>query len=465
MATKYIRHGETYCGDGTTNAAAGSNGGVGAWNNINVFEGSAPAYGSAVAAGDLIYIRSKDAAGANITRVVAASTVIGSSAATSVAPVTWVVDGGTVWSGINGVLTYSIPAVTFSLRQNNKYLADVQDALKILQTEAYVGTQYTAKLFGLLSNVKIDMSIASGGSVGVVADEGAAILQNCTLRVGSIKSIEINSYAELVLINTSIEMTSTAAGQFVFYSEPFYGSNRLSVSGGRIWGVGAIATTTLLGVTTSYPALTDVKILGLSFPTDMPVSLPTTLNPPRGSYELMALDGATGTHYQERWGWATSRSDNNPPVLSGQLPDSGGSLWAWRLYPQSASMTYPLRMTSGKLNTSEPATKTITLEFLTSNTHSVNKADTWMTVEYVDNTTGLMKSITTLDPAGGALPSSTAAWNVVSWGLVSCVKNKLSITTPTTVKKDKLVIVTLWSIKAAVSTTDILFLDSDFALL
>ena len=43
MPNKYIIHGATYNGNGTSSAEATSNGGVGAWNNINVFEGPAVA--------------------------------------------------------------------------------------------------------------------------------------------------------------------------------------------------------------------------------------------------------------------------------------------------------------------------------------------------------------------------------------------------------------------------------------
>lgn len=62
MANKYLIHGATYCGDGTASNEAASAGAVGAWNDINVLEGTAPAQGS-LAAGDVVYIRSKTSAG------------------------------------------------------------------------------------------------------------------------------------------------------------------------------------------------------------------------------------------------------------------------------------------------------------------------------------------------------------------------------------------------------------------
>ena len=97
MANKYIIHGATFCGDGTSNALAASNGAVGAWDNINILEGVAPAYGTAVAAGDIVFIRSKTAVGADITRTLTATVTLGSAAATTANWVTWVLDNGSLW--------------------------------------------------------------------------------------------------------------------------------------------------------------------------------------------------------------------------------------------------------------------------------------------------------------------------------------------------------------------------------
>ena len=74
MANRYIRHGATFCGDGTTSAPATSNGGPGAWNDIAVFESTiAPAYGT-LPAGTDVYIRTKDEAGNDIAiSIIAAS--------------------------------------------------------------------------------------------------------------------------------------------------------------------------------------------------------------------------------------------------------------------------------------------------------------------------------------------------------------------------------------------------------
>ena len=71
MANKYLIEGATYCGDGTASNEAASAGAAGAWNNINVLEGTAPAYGT-LAAGDIVYIRSKTSAESIAAAVLAA---------------------------------------------------------------------------------------------------------------------------------------------------------------------------------------------------------------------------------------------------------------------------------------------------------------------------------------------------------------------------------------------------------
>ncbi len=463
MANKYIRHGETYCGDGTTSAAAASDGGVGAWNNINIFEGTAPPYG-ALAAGDVVYMRSKDAAGANVSRT--SSVSLGSTSGTVSSPITWILDAGTVWSGINGTLTYT-GAINITFRENNNIICDAQDALSVVQTSDWPGV-HLVTLKGYAKNIKIDGGIMEAGTYAALyASAAGAILENATIKVGNgtgQRTILVADGGTLTLINPDIEMKKSVSGQYLFWADAYYGTTYIECRYGRIWGVGATDQSFVLRCPSSGSGHPRVKIIGTQIPTAMPM---TSASYPVGNssaFEMFGLDGAAGSYFEESWGWATSRTDNNPPVLSGQLPTSALSLWAWRVYPRSASFQKPVRMLSGKIYTDDPSTKTVTLEFLTANTLSINKSNTWMTVEYIDNATGLGKCVSTFDPSGAAVSTSTAAWNVTTWALITCNKNKMSLTTPTSIKKDTLITVTFWSRLAAASANDIFFLDSDFSL-
>ena len=88
MANKYLIHGATYNGNGTSSAEATVDGGVGAWNSLNVFDAiGTPNYGGgSLLAGDTVFIRSKDASGNNLVRTLSATATLGSAAATPTSP-------------------------------------------------------------------------------------------------------------------------------------------------------------------------------------------------------------------------------------------------------------------------------------------------------------------------------------------------------------------------------------------
>ena len=61
MANKYVIHGATFNGDGTTSSAAGSEGAAGAWNDISeVMTSTTPGGFGTVAKGDVIYAATND---------------------------------------------------------------------------------------------------------------------------------------------------------------------------------------------------------------------------------------------------------------------------------------------------------------------------------------------------------------------------------------------------------------------
>jgi hypothetical protein len=207
-----------------------------------------------------------------------------------------------------------------------------------------------------------------------------------------------------------------------------------------------------------------VELIGFKVPVSMSPAYVSPVNIWLNRVTMSCVDDALGGYRVEKWGYATSRSDNNPPTLSAQLPTSGTTAWAWRIYADKADVTFPVIMTSAKTYTASAVTKTVTLEALVSNVYGLNKANTWMTVQYVDNATGAVKHLTTKDPAAGALTTSSANWSATTWGLFSGDKVKFSIETPTSIKQDTAVIVTFWCSKKAPTTNDMIFLDPDFSL-
>lgn len=467
MANKYIRHGETYCGDGTTSAAAASDGGVGAWNNINVFEGTAPAYG-ALAAGDVVYMRSKDAGGANITRTVTSDINIGSSAASEPNPITWVLDNGSVWSGNDGVLSYQYSGgnrLTSILAYNN-VVALTPDAVTIVSVDqwGYNSPFLKCNNGNYVKNLKLDVSAQTNECSEVVRTVNA-VMDNFTLIVGNLTgtsavlSSEGYNYGESTYINPIIEVRGTDISKALFYTEPYQGGQAFTVIGGRIFGTAADAGAVLVRDNSTRL----IRFIGTLFPRTMQIA--TSQNSLLRA-EVVGCDAdGTGGYLAERWGWATSRTDNYPPTLSATLPNTTLTPWAWRVYPRNAATSSPMRLVASKIYTDSAAIKTITQEILVATTMTVSKASVWMTVEYIDNATGLPKHVDTRDFAAPALDASTANWSATTWGMVNFSKRKLSVTTPTSIKPNTLVTVTLFGVVKSATADDIYFVDPDFAVM
>lgn len=249
MANKYIRHGETYCGDGTTSAAAASAGAAGAWNDINVMEGTAPAYG-ALAAGDVVYIRSLDASGAAITRTLTAARLLGSTAATATNPITWILDDGTVWSGINGVLTFTNSASYMTtLRINNVFVAKTRHNWKIKCTSTNPNGAL-ADIYGHCDGFEFDTSAKTGTYNPYYILRHGAIVENAHFLVGVISSAPGNNDGLIrpadssrgvtaTLINPEIELTSASPTGAIFLGAAYFTSGIFKILGGRVYGVGA----------------------------------------------------------------------------------------------------------------------------------------------------------------------------------------------------------------------------------
>ena len=475
MANKYIIHGATYCGDGTASNEAASAGAVGAWNDINVFEGSAPAYG-ALAAGDVVAIRSKTSAGANITRTLAANATIGSSAGTAAAPVTWVLDGGTVWPGVSGTLTYSCGGgYVVIMRPYNRFFADVADSLVILENNAAA----SYKSYQLLSNgihtknLLVDFSLLCSSDGSFVVENTAATGGVCHHENLHIKSnkryyglFQGLSYSGTCLFtNPDIELLNASNTHSVFYSND--DARRYEVYGGQIRGAGAVAGVPVFNINGKSEA--HIRTVGFQFPRGMTPFTGNNLGSQSQSISCVGSDGAAGAFVKEPWGFADSRDDNNYPKLNAALPDTSGTLWSWKICPLTTSVSIPVRLPLMKYYTEAAATKTIELEIQVSTTLTNVAANTvWMTVEYVDHSTGLSKHCTTFEVAGGALAASTAGWTLSTYGATSLTKRKLSVTTPTQIKQDTPITVTFFTTTKAASESDllndILFIDPDFVV-
>ena len=482
MANKYIIHGATYNGDGTSSAEATSNGGAGAWNTITYFEGVTPAYGALVA-GDTVYIRSKDAAGAGITRNPGAAITLGSSAATGSAPVTWVLDGANVWPSVDGVLTYTRSVTTYGVSFSQYNIVSADNPARFVIESTATSTVSDGQLANLgvgatLRNARLDFSSHTGaGRFSVAYMSNGAVLDSPVIKAGAMASSLFpasglfsmtSRRGSIFIVNPDIEMTVGAVNAGLMCITSTYG-NILNIIGGRLYGIGTEVTGARLlthdGVTGALVG--GVRMVGFQFPRNMEVigngGFATGVNN-CVLVSIFGCDNGAGGYTESTWGWATSRTDNYPPTLSARLPDSNSTAWAWRVYPKGASAANPMQLSASKLFSEASASKEITQEILIADSFSLNKSTLWIDVEYTDATTGLPKHVSTRDFGGGDLTPSTATWSTTTWGMINSVKRKLTLTTPTSIKQDSLVTVTLWGIGASSTVNDILFVDPDFGV-
>ena len=478
MANKYIRHGETFNGDGTTSAAATNNGGVGAWNTITYLEGTTPAFGALVD-GDTVYVRSQDAANANISRTLAASVSLGNAVATAGAFITWIIDNGLIWSGIDGTITYTSASTwVVTNRQYNRIVSKTPNSfiVKNTSTNQSAGTTMCINN-GEMVNTKFDWTAKTGpGQCYAVQLGESAVLENPKIDWGAIGGTAtdqrglirgINSTTgKITVICPEIILNNSTVGMPIFY--PGDTSRALiGVTGGSISGAGATSGQPLF-CPSNGNASSFFRSIGLQFPRTMDVVNSTyetaSAFQGTGSVEVIGCDGGVGGHLEKEWGFATSRTDSNPPTLQALLPNSTSTQWSWRVYPKSAANVTPMMLQSMKLFTGAATTKTITQEILVANTMAPHKGNLWMTVEYTDNATGAIKHLSTRDYANGALDSSTAAWSASVWGAITFNKQKLEIATPTSIKQDTPIVVTIWSSLPSASANDVYFIDPDFGV-
>lgn len=456
MADKFLRHGETYCGDGTTSIAAASNGAPGAWNNINVLEGSAPAYGS-LSAGDVVYIRSKDAGGANITRTVTGAVSLGSSSGTEAAPVRWILDAGDKWPGVSGVLKYTHASThTVTILGNNVVEATVQDALVIECTNTNPAYAAFVVLLGVLKRALLDTFAKTGPYAYSIDLSGIA--DSCHFKIGAQGysfAVRVQPFVQARLINPDIELLSVGNAVIGPQDSASY-AIRLDIVGGRVRGAGATSGQTLINIGSDPLPVMGVKIMGLDVPKAMTLS--TRPYSSGAGVEGSCLDGTSGAELVDVWGSASSRSDNNPPTLNAVLPDSANTPWSWKVYPAWASEQRRMRLVLHSIYAGTADQLAVTLELLVATTFpALDKRKLWIDVNYVDDADGVLKQVSSRTMDGGALDASSAAWAFDTWGVINFNKRKLTVTTPGNVRQNTPVTITLYGTVPSASANDLLF--------
>lgn len=457
-----------------TGSPSGTHTGItsGAWNSITIVEGTAPTRGS-VAAGDVVYIRSRDNSGANITRSGSTYT-LGSTAGTAASPVTWVLDNGAIWAGIDGVLTHEITAGNqfgnVVMRINNVFVARTNFAWRL--QHLHVDPSDPISVSAQTQGLQFSHPNKTGSSSGVVllANGGFhGLMKIVTLRCSTNIAKPLLLVYDAVparIFGLFIEIGSAInGGAAIGYSSAGGGQISVEIYGGSISGAGATTGVAALALTTATTRGT-IHAVGLTWPNTMTqVSINTAS---QGHVLCSAVDGGSGGLIADAFVEADSRNVSNfYPYLNASQPDSASTPISWRFRPTTGCSPAGIaRLPMYKLYSSEPAVKTLTLELLIATAWAgvaLSKANVWMEVSYVDHASGLVVTRSTRDYAGGALDTSTAAWSSTSWGAVGLGKRKLALTTHTSVKKDSAVVVNLcWAATPSGGSSDVAFVCPDF---
>ena len=477
MADKFIIHGAAFNGDGTSSVEATVDGGAGAWNNINIFHGTTPAFGT-LAAGDRVFIRSKTSAGADLTVTLTASLNLGLAAATDALPVFWIIDNGAVWTGIDGVITYDAVETTFgcTLRAYNHLVCLTQNSVVF----KWSGVVSNINLFVIMTgssaeNFCIDGTGATGYGRSLVANSSGslaslparAISPNFKVNrfYGSASGlISASDYTLFVVENPVIEINDLAAVP----ANPLFNTNsynpQIHVNGGELKGSFVTTNFKLAHIGGGGTVILDC----FAYPNTISPVLATsyTGSAAGGMFASFNADAQGGSELVVTAGEFSSRSDNNPPTLNAVKPDSVATPWSWRMYPLRASYARPLTLKLAKMFTGDAAAKMVTVEFLVPNTLSLDSQSAWATVIYIDDMTGKPKMVSSRTPLSGtpaALASSTATWSATTWGAISFTsgKKKIVLTTPTAIRKDTVVHIDFSVAKSAGSANDILFVCPD----
>lgn len=474
MADKFIRHGETFNGDGTSSAAATSNGGVGAWNNINILEGTSPAYGS-LAAGDVVYIRSKNASGADITRTLStsAATSLGSSAATVNSWIVWVLDNGDVWPGIDGTLTFLMTAGNYPLNvlQYNRIIAKTKDAIYYNSSSSGSAANRGTVLQGsIIENWRIrtsstDATFADTPLQVATLDRNSQAI-NCTIEAPGAQSLVVASNNnKLTIINPVFVVTSTLQPTKPILTASYSASGRapceIQVINPSFSGTGITSGKVL--------AVGNVKIFGGEVPSVL------TFAAPNGAIGIsmqspmptgFAIDGRLGSVMSHNsFGLIDSRADVNYPYLNATYPDSTSTPMSVLLRPSAnyAGVGSPTEILLSKFKTTSDSYSTLTVECLVSTSYTgLHKGNCWIEVTWID-ASGAFVSASTFDINAGSLDSSTAAWYppTPAYGAVSLAKRKLSVVLPGGVKQDTMIFVRFCVGLKQASADDIVFVCPD----
>lgn len=473
MANKYIDKSATFNGDGTASNQAASAGAVGAWNSLANCLNNVPGFGS-IANGDNIFIRTKNGTDLSETKTDANITT---PARTAALPVNWIFDDGTVWPGDSGVFTLTT-AVTSTIRtwtlNNYNNLIGKNRNFKI-DWSGYTGQVGYGLTTGInyITGIATETPTTTSNRVAQMNITGASsgsetLFDKCYFDINSMygttyEPMVFAQYGTARFVNCEIDLTGVVPSTA-------YGVLGLGSFGVVVEFIGGFVTGgdpshSLVRVQNGSACTviangTDFGLISLDPAPAVPFSV-TQNN------QLIDLTNVAGTVFgmtvNKNSGRVDWRNGENYPYGNGVLIDASNTPWSYKVFSR-ASASMPLFFPVLEEHfTASAATKTITANLLINNNlTSPQKDEWWMTVSYVNNATGLRVSETTR--ASGALTTTTGVWNSTVYGAQNYTQYKVELTTANAIKQHTTILVTLFTTRPAVLSTDFYFVDPEVVI-
>lgn len=486
MTDKYVREGETFNGDGSSSAAATVDGGVGSWNDYwSVFIGT-PAYGSVVA-GDTIHIKTTQQD--DTSDVVIGTTVdrygTAGADASDTGVITFKYDDGSVWVGAVGDFIVEIgsagsSATNMGIGDFTEHLAN--HTLKNLTFKPlYIGTLVSLALFFGTCRVSgfvydgptptgVSRTILGAGStdVNILLDNfisnvrgeynstSVALLFNCTTRMTlRMTAFEINYLGGVLSYNQPMLSSISQAGVIELLDGKITGiaeSTRLTVPGGN-------AIVTCINVQTPF----SKNLLKQEAATEALDSQSSV------AIHSIKIPGIKNEFIRGNEFAVTSWELENYPTLSATLPT--GEPWSLKTYAPKVTKIHPwniftmLKTWNGGDNLLDITTELLLPSDPAAKLDDSTNEDIYVSVGYVDATTGDLKRVTTLNEFNPTLLTvSVAAWSSAVYGPTNFSKRKIVAQTPTSVKNNTDISITLTVVRRAPSTQAVIFTDPDVLL-
>lgn len=464
MSNKYIVHGATYDGDGTTSAEATSNGGVGAWSNLINIMTAAPTYGS-LAAGDVVNICSYRGGNINIA-MTASKTMI--TVATQTAPIWWIVDDGTIWA-TGGILTLTWSAnYSFNMNDYHNLIGKNQNWVFHSTYTARHSWIYTESQF--LVGLKISRVVSlTYGYVRQRACAGMTFWYNCNFEMYGQESTRANlynyDYNTVKYLGCKFDLSGITSSTLVMHDTSCYHGASVyfigcSITGGKdthyVWCNAVMSYSEqvymqhtnyspLLGYDNNYASSLTIGYDGVCIITDIP------------GLKFGYLRSMKSGHSQ----WVNGE---NYPTLAGQLPDL--TYWGIKANLVNSDSYKPQELISfSKQQNVTASVRKITGEVLIDDLFDTPKNNKWwMEVCWVDTSGNSHIQTTQVFYDEATLTVSNAGWSAQVYGKKNFTKYKFEVITTAAVKQYTDVTMKLWTEYHATGTDTFVFVDPDFEM-